>query len=290
MSSSNVWFVTGAGRGLGLALLDELVSRGDRIVAAVRNPGDLRRYSTHERVLVTRLDVTDPSSVVEARDAALERFHRIDVLVNNAGRGLLGPIEETDDDEARQLFDTNFFGLLDVTRAILPTMRALRSGTVVNVSSVGGFTALAGSGIYAATKFAVEAITEGLSAELAGSGVRAMLIEPGAFRTDFLDARSIQVTRAEPLDDYRDTVHAGQPVFLAQNGRQVGDPRLAARAIVGAVYAPDPPFRLQLGADCVSRVEAKLHFVQAELNRWRAVSLSTDFDDDRESSVDVEDL
>ncbi|WP_314146047.1 SDR family NAD(P)-dependent oxidoreductase [uncultured Leifsonia sp.] len=287
--TEQTWFITGASRGLGRALLDAVAARGDQAVAAVRRPEALAAYQSNQRVLVTRLDVTDPASILEARDSALERFDHIDVLVNNAGRGLLGPVEETSDSEARALFDINFFGVLDTTRAILPTLRRQRSGIVVNISSVGGFTALPGSGVYAATKFAVEAVSESLAAELDGTGVRIMVIEPGAFRTDFLDSSSIVTTEADPIDDYVATVHQGQPAFLAASGRQIGDPWRGAEVIIDAVKAAEPPFRLQLGADSVERVERKLAFVKHELDTWRPVSVSTGFDSEV-SSVDVEDL
>jgi NAD(P)-dependent dehydrogenase (short-subunit alcohol dehydrogenase family) len=274
----SVWFVTGASRGLGRAIVEAVVAAGDQVVAAVRDPASLAKTSSKD-VLVVPLDVRDERQAVAAVEAAVERFGRIDVLVNNAGYGLLGPIEETSDKEARELFDVNVFGLLNVTRQVLPVLRRQRSGRVINISSVGGFTALPGSGLYAATKFSVEAVTEALTAELEGTGVTAHVVEPGAFRTDFLDTSSIRTTGAEPVADYQPTVHAGQPDFLAFSGSQQGDPAKAAEAIRVLATTDDPPLRLQLGVDCVGRVEAKLRLVQKELDTWRELSMSTSYDD-----------
>ncbi|MET8767226.1 oxidoreductase [Streptomyces sp. NPDC004658] len=274
----SVWFVTGASRGLGRAVVEAAVSAGEQVVAAVRAPDAVTGLAS-DQVLVVPLDVRDEAQAAAAVEAAVARFGRIDVLVNNAGYGLLGPVEETSDEEARALFDVNFFGLLNVTRQVLPVLRRQGSGRVVNISSVGGFTALPGSGVYAATKFAVEAVTESLAAELAGSGVSAHVVEPGAFRTDFLDGSSIRTTAAEPLTAYEATVHAGQPAFLAASGAQPGDPAKAARAILALAATDEPPLRLQLGADSVRRVEAKLELVGRELDTWRELSLSTAYDD-----------
>lgn len=272
-----IWFVTGAARGLGRALLDDLVENGHDVVAAVRDPASLAAYAGNDRVLPVEVDVRDREQIRLAVDAALESFGRIDVLVNNAGYGLLGAVEETSLEEARSLFEVNFFGLLAVTQAVLPVMRRQHSGRIINISSVGGFAALPGSSIYGATKFAIEAVSEGLRAELLGSGVHVHLIEPGAFRTDFLDGRSIRLT-AQSLPPYDETVHDGQPDFLAASGSQAGDPMRAATIIRELVDGGELPFRLQLGADSVARVEAKLDFVRAELDLWRDVAESTSFD------------
>jgi NAD(P)-dependent dehydrogenase (short-subunit alcohol dehydrogenase family) len=272
------WFITGASRGLGRALLETALQRGHSVLAAVRDIDDLAAYIDDSRVDVVSVDVRHRHQIDHAVHRAVERFGGVDVLINNAGYGLLGPVEETSDKEAREVFDVNFFGLLAVTQAVLPVMRAARHGRVINVSSVGGFAALPGSGIYAATKFAVEAISEALRDELADTSISVHIIEPGAFRTDFLDQRSIRRTQATPIDAYRGTVHDGQPAFLAQSGEQLGDPVRAASAIADVASIGHPPFRLQLGEDCVARVEAKLDFVRNELNQWRPLSLSTSFD------------
>ncbi|KMS89901.1 MULTISPECIES: oxidoreductase [Streptomyces] len=274
----SVWFVTGASRGLGRAIVEAAVTAGDQVVAAVRTPDSVADLPS-DQVLVVPLDVRDEGMAAAAVEAAVERFGRIDVLVNNAGYGLLGPVEETSDKEARDLFDVNFFGLLNVTRQVLPVLRRQRSGRVINISSVGGFTALPGSGVYAATKFAVEAVTESLAAELAGSGVTVHVVEPGAFRTEFLDESSIRVTAAEPITAYEATVHSGRPAFLAASGSQPGDPAKAAQAVLTLAGAEEPPLRLQLGADSVNRVQAKLDLVRRELDTWRELSLSTAYDD-----------
>ncbi|MDT7638481.1 MAG: hypothetical protein QOC83_2769, partial [Pseudonocardiales bacterium] len=203
-------------------------------------------------------------------------FGRIDVLVNNSGFGLLGAVEEISDAEAREVFDVNVFGLLGVTRAVLPGMRARRSGRIINIGSIGGFVTIPSSGIYGATKFAVEGITEALSAELAGTGVTATVVEPGAFRTDFLAPSSIRFVDPS-IDDYADTAHAMRGRLQAANGHQPGDPRKAAAAILEVAGTPNPPLRIQLGADSVARVEAKLKLVAEELAEWRELSESTAF-------------
>src|ERR1700742_2220317 len=202
----SVWFITGASRGFGLEIAREALARGDSVVATARNPQAVQDaiLDGGDRLLAVGLDVGVSEQVTRAVQAAIERFGRIDVLVNNAGRGLVGTVEETSDAEARALFEVNVFGLLAVTRAVLPYMRAARSGLVVNLSSVGGFVAWPGWGVYAATKFAVEALSEAMTHELAPLGIRSVAIEPGPFRTNFLDGSSLSVVQMR-LDDYSAT-------------------------------------------------------------------------------------
>ncbi|WP_326837637.1 oxidoreductase [Amycolatopsis rhabdoformis] len=272
----SVWFITGASRGFGLEIARAALERGDQVVATARQAAAVEKeFPGDPSVLAVALDVTDPAQASAAVGAALDRFGRIDVLVNNAGRGLLGAVEEASDAAVRAVFDANVFGLLSVTRAVLPVLRRQRSGHVVNISSVGGFTTGPGWGVYGATKFAVEALSEALHGELAPLGVHVTVVEPGYFRTDFLDASSLH--RAdEEIADYATTVGSMRAVADSRNHAQPGDPRKAALAIVSVVGSPSPPLRLQLGADAVGRVSAKLDFVRDELSRWRELSVSTD--------------
>lgn len=276
----SVWFITGASRGFGLQIARDLLERGHQVVATARRAETVTdALGDNENVLAVALDVTDEEQARQAVQAAVERFGRIDVLVNNAGRGLLGAVEEATDAEVRAVYDTNVFGLLTVTRAVAPVLRAQRSGAIVNISSVGGFVSSPGWGVYASTKFAVEALSEALHAELKPLGVHVMVVEPGYFRTDFLDSSSLQIQQNR-IDDYADGP-AGQMRITAgeRNHDQPGDPVKAAAAIIDVVESERPPVRLQLGNDTIAAVEAKLAHVQAELAQWRGVSESTDFDD-----------
>jgi NAD(P)-dependent dehydrogenase (short-subunit alcohol dehydrogenase family) len=271
-----VWFITGASRGFGLEVAREALDRGDSVVATARNPEAVESAlpGFGDRLLAVPLDVTSEEQAKAAVAHAVERFGRIDVLVNNAGRGLLGAVEEISDAEARAVYDTNVFGLLTVTRAVLPVLRGQRSGRVLNISSVGGFTTGAGWGVYGSTKFAVEGLSEALHAELAPLGIHVTVIEPGVFRTDFLDSSSLHRAKGV-LDDYADTSGKTRDWADESNHGQQGDPAKAAKAIFALAEASDPPLRLQLGADSVDRVEAKLAQVKAELDHWRELSVST---------------
>ena len=272
------WFITGASRGFGLEIARAALARGDRVVAAARDPQAVTRaLGTHERLLPVALDVADERQAEAAVAAALASFGRLDVLVNNAGRGLLGAVEEASADEVRAVFAVNVDGLLTVTRAVLPAMRRQRSGRVINLSSVGGFVAWPGWGIYAATKFAVEGLSEAMHGELTPLGIHVTSVEPGAFRTDFLDPSSLVRTR-RTIDDYAASSGATREWANDTNHAQAGDPAKAAAAIVWLATTAAPPLRLQLGADCVARVEAKLASVRAELDRFRDVAVSTGYD------------
>lgn len=275
------WFVTGASRGLGREIVRAALDAGHRVVAAARNPEQVTAATPdeQERLLAVPLDITDAEAAHAAVDAAITRFGRIDVLVNNAGRGLLGAVEEITDTEARAVFDTNVFGTLTVTRAVLPVLRAQRSGTVVMISSVGGFTQGPGWGVYGATKAAMEGFSESLAAELAPIGIDLVIVEPGIFRTDFIDDTSLHHADAR-IADYLPTVGRIKEWVAGNNGLQPGDPVKGAAAIVEVVAAEKPPLRLQLGADCVARVEAKIQRMVDDLSQWRSVSVSMGFDDE----------
>jgi NAD(P)-dependent dehydrogenase (short-subunit alcohol dehydrogenase family) len=268
------WFITGASRGFGLEIARAALARGDAVVAAARDPRAVSRtLGNSNRLLPVALDVVNPRQVADAVAAALTRFGHIDVLVNNAGRGLLGAVEEASADEVRAVFAVNVDGLLAVTRAVLPSMRKRRAGRIINLSSVSGLVSRAGWGIYSATKFAVEGLSEALHAELAPLGIQVTIVEPGAFRTDFLDASSLGHA-ARAIDDYAKSSGALRQWADRTNHTQNGDPAKAAAAIVQIATLSDPPLRLQLGADCVARVEEKLAAFSAELDRWRPLALS----------------
>ncbi|MDH1263526.1 oxidoreductase [Pseudomonas sp. GD03944] len=271
------WLITGASRGLGALIAEKALQAGDAVIATARKVNDIdARLGSHPNLLAVRLDVTKEDEAHQAVAAGIKHFGRIDVVINNAGYGVLGAVEETSAKETEGLFATNVFGTLNVIRAVLPHMRRQRSGHVINISSLGGYQAYYGWGVYGSTKFAVEGITEALHQELAPLGIHATVVEPGFFRTDFLDEQSLIKTALE-LPDYDDTVGAMRRFAESANHAQPGDPDKFATAMLALVNAPNPPQRLALGSDAVARIEAKHAFVNAEVAEWRDLSLSTDF-------------
>jgi len=278
-TTSKVWLITGASRGFGALIARDALLRGDRVVATARNPQTvIDALGEQPNLLALKLDVTSEADAQTAARQAVARFGRIDVLVNNAGYGLLGGVEEASADEVKKQFDTNVFGLLHVTRAVLPTLRAQGSGHVINISSIGGYALHPGWGIYCASKFAVEALSEALHAELAPLGVRATVVEPGFFRTDFLNADSV-VSTANRIAQYADSVGVMRTMMAGANHKQPGDPAKLATAILKLADDANPPLRLALGSDTVARIQQKNQSVDAELQQWLAVSTSTDHDD-----------
>jgi NAD(P)-dependent dehydrogenase (short-subunit alcohol dehydrogenase family) len=272
-----VWFITGASRGFGALIAAEALAQGDAVVATARDPNAVTtRLGTHERLLAMRLDVTSETEAHEAAGQAVKKFGRIDVLVNNAGYGLLGAIEEASAREVERLYATNVFGLLGVTRAVLPHMRRQGSGHIMNISSVGGYAGFPGWGVYGSTKFAVEGISEALAAEVAPLGIHVTVVEPGFFRTDFLDDNSLVRTALE-IGDYHATVGKTRGHAADVNHAQPGDPSKLAKAFMQLAAAKNPPVRLPLGSDTVARIESKHAFVEKELAAWREVATSTDF-------------
>ena len=271
--------MTGASRGFGLELTRQALAAGDAVVATARTPAavalGLNDTVDIANLLPIGLDVTNADAARSAIGAALERFGRIDVLVNNAGRGIIGAVEEVSDAEARSIFEVNFFGVLNVTRAALPALRRQRSGHIIMMSSMGGFTQPgSGWGIYGASKFAVEGLSEALAHELEPWGVSVTIIEPGSFRTEFLNESSVQLA-ASQLTAYADTAGATRAISLQRNGEQLGDPARAVRAIRSMVELPDPPLRLALGADAVAAIEAKLAAVAEDLAAARELGFIT---------------
>lgn len=270
---SRVWFITGSTSGFGRALVDAALARGERVVATARRPHALAELEGD--VLVLELDVTREEAVEPAIDAAVERFGRIDVLVNSAGIGYVGALEEMRLEELRDAMETMFFGPAALTRAVLPRMRAQGSGTIVQISSQGGRMAGPGISAYSAAKFALEGLSEAVAAEVEPFGVRVLIVEPGNFRTGLL-GRSMHVTA--PMENYATTVGVTRSYFASEDGRQPGDPAKAATAIITALDADEPPLRLALGADAIEGIRAKYEELSAELAHWEPLSRSTAFE------------
>lgn len=279
-----VWFITGASTGFGRELAEQLLLRGDKVIATARKPEQLadlgQQYPEH--ALIAALDVTDQGSIDAAVAAAIDKFGRVDVLVNNAGFGLTGAIEEATEAEFMPVMDTNVFGLLRVTRALLPQLRKQRCGHIVNLSSIGGLIATPGLGWYNMSKFAVEGISESLAGELKPLGISVTIIEPGPFRTDFL-GRSGQHAALQ-ISDYDASAANARKYFVDQDGKQLGDPAKAAAAIIAVVDSPNPPMRLLLGASAYNRLQQKFIAWQQEVEAWKATTLGADFPSENEGS------
>ncbi|EWY39958.1 short-chain dehydrogenase [Skermanella stibiiresistens SB22] len=276
-----VWFITGASRGLGALVARKALEQGDAVVATARDPKAVTdRFGEHPNLLAVALDVTDEAQANAAAEAAVNRFGRIDVLLNNAGFGLMGAVEEATAAEVETVYRTNVFGLLTVTRAVLPHMRRARSGRILNISSIGGYRGAAGFGVYSSTKFAVEGLSEALHDELAPLSIHVTVVEPGYFRTDFLDASSLSVSPTI-IADYAETAGRVRAVAAELSHNQPGDPNRLAEVLVAFVDAPHPPVRLPLGSDTVAAIEDKHRRDSAILDEWRAVSASTDFGADQ---------
>jgi len=271
------WFITGASRGFGVLVAERALAKGDAVVATARNPKTIgERFGNHPNLLPVALDVTSEDQAVAAAKAAINRFERIDVLINNAGFGLMGAVEEASAGEVEAVYRTNVFGLLTVSRAVLPHMRRARSGRILNISSIGGYRGAAGFGIYSSTKFAVEGLSEAMHDELAPLGIYVTVVEPGYFRTDFLDASSLSISPRQ-ISDYEATAGRVRTIAGGLNHNQPGDPSKLADVLVAFADEPNPPVRLPLGSDTVAAIEAKHEADSRILSEWRSVSLSTDF-------------
>lgn len=277
-SNSKVWWITGASSGLGRVLAEQAVEAGCFVVASARRTDTLRELEAKapERVLVAELDVHSRSQIEHVKAGALEHFGRIDVLANNAGFGLMGAIEEVSEDEARAQMETNFFGALWMTQAVLPVMRKQRSGCILQISSIAGVNATAGFGLYNASKFALEGFSEALWLELAGSGVRVVLVEPGPFRTRFLGSSLRHAARK--IDAYAETAHAAAARVSSMDGKQDGDPLKAARVMLAVADDPEPPLRLPLGRWAHERTRSKAEWLLSDLQARAEHSFATGFD------------
>jgi NAD(P)-dependent dehydrogenase (short-subunit alcohol dehydrogenase family) len=268
-----VWLITGRSSGFGQSLMDAALGHGDSVAAAARH---VDSFEAGERLLPVSLDVTDAAHREAAVDAVLERFGRVDVLVNNAGRTQVGAVEETTEEELRGLFELHFFGPFALTRLVLPHMRAQGGGTIVQMSSVGGQVTAPGFGAYCATKFALEGLTETLRDEVAPFGIRTLIVEPGAFRTGLF--RPGAAYESEAMPEYADTVGPTRDYLHTGHMQQPGDPAKAAQAIIAALDSDKPPLRLVLGADAIGNVSQRLDGLRDELAVWREVGEATALD------------
>jgi NAD(P)-dependent dehydrogenase (short-subunit alcohol dehydrogenase family) len=273
--ANRVWLVTGASRGIGAEIAKVILATGDNLIATARTPASLAHLGNSDRLLPQRLDVTDPAQAAETVAAGLDRFGHIDILVNNAGICLLGAVEEASAEHVKSLFETNVFGLLNVTRAVLPHMRARRRGHIMNISSVAGYSGYAGFGVYSGTKFAVEGLSEALHLELAPLGVRVTIVEPGFFRSDILDHSKSLIESDIRFADYDATAGAVRAIVPGLSHNQPGDPVKLAYALMELANAPHPPLRLPLGPDALQRIAEKDAVVQREREAWRALAAST---------------
>jgi NAD(P)-dependent dehydrogenase (short-subunit alcohol dehydrogenase family) len=276
--AGKVWFITGASSGFGRLLAEHLLALGANVVATARRPDTLNDLTTKfaASVQVLALDVTKPDQVDAAVKDALARFGHVDVLVNNAGYGLTGAIEEVTEKEFMPMFETNVFGLVTMTKALLPQFRERRTGNIVNLSSIGGLIGLPGWGYYNATKFAVEGLSEALATEVGPLGIHVTIIEPGPFRTEFLGTSGKMAK--DPISDYAPTAGKTREYFESQNGKQAGDPQKAVEAIVAAVSAPKPPLHLLLGKLALDRYRAKIKNFESEIAEWEQTTLGADFE------------
>jgi NAD(P)-dependent dehydrogenase (short-subunit alcohol dehydrogenase family) len=279
--SSRIWFVTGASRGLGAAIARAVLDAGDRLVATARRRETLTETfgPDSDQLLTLSMDVARPDQVQSAVAAALDRFGRIDVLVNNAGYGDLSLFEESTAEAVQAQYDTNVFGLMHVTRAVLPAMRTQRSGRIFNVSSIGGLMGGESGTLYCASKFAVEGFSESLTGEVARFGIQVTIIEPGFFRTDFLEPTSVR-HGAQSIADYAEASAALKTFYNARSRNQAGDPQKLGQALITLANAETQPIRWCAGSDAVGVVQAKIDSLQAELDAWRDLSVSTDGDFD----------
>ena len=279
MTDNKVWLITGAGRGMGVDIAKAALAAGHAVVATGRNPQRVSAaIGAHEDLLAVKLDVTDPADAQAAVQAAVERFGRIDVLVNNAGNFYAGFFEEISPEDFRAQVETTLFGPMNVTRAVLPVMRAQRSGLVVAISSTAGIVGQEFCTAYAAAKFGVEGWIESLTPEVAPFGIRTMLVEPGFFRTELLTPES--TTYAAPwIDDYAERTHQTVAAWNAMNGQQGGDPAKLANALVQLARQDEPPARWVAGADAIATVEQKAKDLLAQADAYRQLSTNLTHDD-----------
>ncbi|HSY51061.1 MAG TPA: SDR family oxidoreductase [Thermoanaerobaculia bacterium] len=281
MTDKNVWFVTGAGRGMGVDVVKAALAAGQRVVATGRNPdavGKAIGASKSDDLLIVKLDVIKPDDAKAAVAAATARFGRIDVLVNNAGNFYAGFFEEISPDDFRAQIETNLFGPVNVTRAVLPVMRGQRRGLIVTISSTGGITGQAFVSAYSAAKFGVEGWMESLAPEVAPFGIRTMLVEPGFFRTELLTDDSTKWPEPS-IDDYAENTRQTVSAWKKMNGLQGGDPAKLAKALIQLATQPEPPLRWPAGADAVDTLEKKANELRAQANAHRALSSSLSHDD-----------
>ena len=283
---SRVWFITGTSKGFGYLLAEEALKRGERVIATARDVSKLSRLARKypDRIHTLTLDVTNPNEIISIAQQGIAAFGHVDTLVNNAGYGVNGAIEEVSEDEFEPMFQTNIYGLIRVTRAFLPHFRQRRSGHIFNLSSIGGLIGSPGWGFYNATKFAVEGLSEALAEEMKPLGVHVTVVEPGPFRTDFL-GRSSKLARRQ-LRDYATTAGKAREYLKTQSGKQPGDPQKAVEAIITAANSPKPPLHLILGQVALTRFRHKLSDWHEEIAAWESVTTSADFPENKSSAAD----
>lgn len=276
MGEERVWFITGCSRGLGREVALQVLQNGGRVIATARQLDQLAglKREGKSRVQTVKLDLQNPGEASQAVSAGLAAFGQIDVLVNNASVGLLGAIEEVSDQQIRDQMETNFFGALEVIRAALPSMRSRRTGHIINISSGAGFVGSVGFGLYSASKFALEGLSEVLFAELAPLGIRVSIVEPGPTRTDWVGQSVVKSSRE--IEDYLPSAGQTRRKMDQPTGWQPSDPTKVAAAIVALADAKHPPLRLALGQETLERIRGKLVTVAGDLKAWESVSLGTD--------------
>ena len=280
ISMQKVWFITGCSTGFGRFLAIEALAKGYNVVLAARKPNDVNDIVDNypNSSLVVKLDVTKANEIKESVEAAIEKFGQIDVLVNNAGIGYFGAIEESEDDEVRRMFEINVFGLAHMTQAVLPQMRKQRSGHILNVASIGGLRSFPGVGFYNATKYAVDGLSESLSKEVTPLGIKVTIVAPSGFRTDWA-GRSANESKVV-IDDYATTAGKNRSDIRAISGHQAGDPVRAAKAMIQVVEAENPPLRLLLGAAALKGARIKLEELKNDFDTWSEVTEGADYPKD----------
>jgi len=277
MGLKKVWFISGASKGLGLSLVIQLLKAGQLVAATSRNVNDLIAdvNSNSKQFLPLAVNLKDELSVEQAINATIAQFGKIDVVINNAGYGIGGSIEELTDEETRNAFDINVFGTLNVIRKVSPHLRAQRSGHIINIASIAGIAGATGWSVYSATKAAVIALSEVLADDVKAFGIKVTVVAPGAFRTNFLTSDSL-VLPQNPIAEYED-VRAVHAKYLKMDGEQIGDPEKAAAAMISVVSMPTPPVQLLLGNDALRRATAKNEALRKEYQDWKAITISTNY-------------
>ena len=275
---SKVYFITGASSGFGRALAEAVLARGDQAVLTARRLADIEEVAAPYRdtAIAVKLDITNENERQHALRSAIEKFGRVDVLANIAGQGSLGALEEFSSEQIRKQFEVNFFGVLEMTREILPVMRKQKSGHILNLTSIGGLASVGGFALYCGTKFAVEGFSEALRDEVKPLGINVTIVEPGAFRTEF--AGTSNVRPESTIEDYKPVIEPIQQYLYGSDGKQPGDPQKAAFAMIEAVEAANPPLRLMLGADAFGLWEKKRTAMEEEFTTWRKIGEDTAFD------------
>ncbi|MBW7452465.1 SDR family NAD(P)-dependent oxidoreductase [Paenibacillus sepulcri] len=279
MSTKKIWFVTGASRGMGLTLVKMLLARGYNVAATSRTAQDLQRaVGENNHFLPLQMNLSDENDVKRAIAATVERFGRLDVVVNNAGYGQVGPFEEIPDAAARQNFEVNVFGTFNVVRQALPQLRKQRSGHIINFSSTAGFYGFGGSAIYAATKFAIDGMSEALAQDVQPFGIHVTAVKPGYFRTQFLSPVSLKTSSTHLIDDYVPLREAQESALKQYDQNQPGDPKKGMDVLIRIAESEHPPLHLFLGKDAYEVARTKIESVQRDLAAWEALATSTDFD------------